>query len=186
MQQIKLQRASRDLRALAGEMATLDDRETREQLGGAEGFRHVIIRTALKSLNFDAFLIAHTENEHRHVTPLAQAFQNIDAVHARKTKIQQDDIRSMKRSLLQTELAIRSFADLIAARFQHHAQQAAHLCFVVDDEGFAHGLGAACLDRKAEDELRAAFGMVPCFNVTFHRAHQAARDGETEPRAASG
>ena len=138
MQQIKLQRASRDLRALAGEMATLDDRETREQLGGAEGFRHVIIRTALKRLNFDAFLIAHTEDEHRDTAPFAQPFQHIDSIHVGQAEIEQDDIGLEEDRLLQPHLTIFSIPHGVALRLQRHAQQAADLDFVVNDEG-GHG-----------------------------------------------
>jgi hypothetical protein len=44
----------------------------------------------------------------------------------------------MKRGFLKAALAFVRLADLLAAGLQQHAQQAAHLLLVVDDEGFAH------------------------------------------------
>jgi hypothetical protein len=115
MEKVELQGSGDDFRALSGETTALDDIQPRQQLGGAEGFGDVVVGSEFEGLDLHGFLIAHAQDEHGHVGPLAQTFEHLDPAEAGQAEIEQDDVGTMKRGFLQAELAIGGLAYLVAA-----------------------------------------------------------------------
>ena len=83
-------------------------------------------------------------------TAFAQALQHRQAVHVWQAQIKDHHVRAMLGRFGDALLSIRGFQNPVAVGIQAHAQQAAQLQFIIDDEhgGFESG---RCLYRLVGD-----------------------------------
>ena len=116
-----------------GRRMPLSNPQARQQFAGAEGLGHIIIRPVVERRDLVLLAVAHREHDHRHMAPLAQALEHGDALHVRQPEVEQHHVGRALRGLGDAFLAGGGFRDAVAVRLQAHAQQPAHLQFVVDD-----------------------------------------------------
>ena len=81
-----------DGRLFRGPRLALRGAEAREEFGGAERLRHVVVRARIERRHFVVLAIAHAEDEHRRLAPFAQPLQNDEPVQIGEAEIEEDHV----------------------------------------------------------------------------------------------
>ena len=70
----------------------------RQQLLHREGLCQVVVRAGIQSVNLVAVLAAGTDHNDGHIGPGTDILDDLNAVHVRKSQVQQDNVRIVGRS----------------------------------------------------------------------------------------
>ncbi len=139
VEQVESEGTGGDFGQVAVHAPSLYDLEPGEEFGGSKRFGDVVIGPGLQGFHFQRLWIPDTQDEHGNITPFAQSLEDLDSVESRESQIEQYDIGPLEGDFLESPPAFVRLTDFIVAGFEHHPEKAAHLLFIVDNEGFPHG-----------------------------------------------
>src|SRR3954447_2034956 len=154
-----------------------------EQFVHPEGFRQIVVRAEVESLDFASLIATARQHHDRHtVVTAADCAQEIMALNIGKSEIE-DDQRGVLGQQFDTDFAVWSLQDLVSLRSQTHSQQSAYRRLIVDhqdlDRRYAHaavssasdraGIGKRIVNTAPLRSLRFAAEMVPCMASTNPR-----------------
>ena len=134
----------------------------RQQLAGAEGLGQVVVGAGVERGDLVALLAARRQHDDRHVRPLAQAPDHLQAVDVGQAEIEDDDVGLARGHLDQAVGAGRRLEEPVALARQGRAQEAPDLRLVLDDRTTTgSGIGGrrprgCSAERQREEERDAA------------------------------
>ena len=116
------------------------DPDPRHQLGHAERLGHVVVGAGIQRRDFFRLVRTHGQHQHRHLRPLADFAQGVEAIAIRQTHVQHHHVRAARGQCIDARLRGVGKRDRIALRAQADLQEPADLRFVVDHQ-HARGRG---------------------------------------------
>ncbi len=130
---------ARDAELGRGLGAAEEDAEAGEEFAAAERLGQVVIGAGVEGGDFLRFAVAHGENEHGKLAPLAEAAEDLEAGHVGEAEIEDDGVGAEDGGFVEAEGAGGGFAHTVTGGFEGEAKEAADLNLVVDDEDVGFG-----------------------------------------------
>ena len=91
--------------------------------------------------NLVLLAVAHGQDHDGHAAPFAETLEHFHAVEIGQAEIEQHHVRTALGGLHDAVVAGRGIEDAVAVRLQRHAEQAADLRLVINDQGDGDGRG---------------------------------------------
>ena len=110
----------------------LCDSQPCKQLINRERLCEVIICTRIKGVDLIVILAACAYNDYRHIRPGAYPFDNLNAVNIGQTKIKQDYIGIVSRSLHKSHFSVCCFDILVIVSFKSCGYKISYGAVVLD------------------------------------------------------
>ena len=111
----------------------------REQLLALERLDEIVVGADVEALDARVERVAGGQHQDRRVVlVLAQPARDVDAVHARETEVEHEDVGQERVHLVERRDAVAGEPDLVALQPQRALQHLGDLLVVLDDED-AHG-----------------------------------------------
>ena len=105
-----------------------------KQLPAMKRFRKIVVRAGVKGGDNILFRLPDRQNDDGIRRPLSKLPQYADTVAVGQAEVEQDGVETIGARQLNTLFSCCRDIDLVPCRFERHAQQPAHLFFVVNDE----------------------------------------------------
>ena len=115
------------------------DSEPCLELGHAEGLRHEVVGAAVERLDLAALVAVGGEHHDGDIRELADAAADLEAVDVGQAKVEDDEVRSAQRDLVDGLCSRVGGEDLVAAGGQADPERLEERRIVVDDEHLGHG-----------------------------------------------